>query len=112
MSSQGTAFFYGDRMQSMSSNYNPTIERGESMVRESVRVGVLMDCSEDVNPHGMALDTENFDYDDEVPVEKPEYEEIKTNVLGCWDTRGLAQAVRYQLVFQNIDFKEQVYTQE
>jgi hypothetical protein len=32
------------------------------------------------------------------PEEKP--------ILGYWDIRGLAQAIRYQLVFQGIDFKD------
>ena len=44
------------------------------------------------------------------PVRRPPSPEVLVDtrpILGYWDIRGLAQAIRYQLVFLGIDFVDQ-----
>ena len=54
---------------------------------------------------GLDIEFNGSQDENKIPNESQEIvEEIKSNVLGCWDTRGLAQAVRYQLEYQNIEY--------
>ena len=35
----------------------------------------------------------------------------KKPTLGYWKIRGLAESIRYQLAYSNVDYKEEVYEQ-
>lgn len=46
------------------------------------------------------------DFSEEDSDKLPEPEEKVAPVLGNWDIRGLAQAIRYQLVYSGVEFDD------